>query len=210
MNNKAKVGIVVLAVICIGQAFAIYHLLKAEKEPLADMDDFSTHVFESFKQNQKKQWDDFDRFFDDRFFKREHDPFQAMERFKERAKRMMEDSFRGQFDQSWNSWFDSRFGNDSAQIGINQEEEGDHYVITLTVKELDDHDLKIDIDADGISISGSYSKTVEKKDESGRVVSRQERRESLSRKFAIPEDADYKKADIQKEKDRVVIKLPKK
>ena len=72
--------------------------------------------YKKFNKDQKSQWDSFDRFFDDDFFNRERDPFEALEKFHKRMDKMMGKSLNDSFSQSWDSWLQDRFSVGSDQI----------------------------------------------------------------------------------------------
>jgi HSP20 family molecular chaperone IbpA len=122
---------------------------------------------------------------------------------------MMDQTLREPFNRSWESWFDSRFSDNGGNIEIETQEKREAYIITLKTKDLKDNQLDINIDQDGISIKGDFTKVVEKKDSHGNILSRQERRQSIARKFPIPEDADYQKANIEHNQNEIIITLPK-
>lgn len=208
-KGKIKTLAIVLTVVCLVQGVVIYYLVRPEPDIRSSIEDFSNYIHERFKQNKKQNWDSFDRFFDDDFFNRQSDPFNAMEQFHKRMEEMMDQTLREPFNRSWGSWFDSRFSDSASNIEIETQEKRAAYIITLKTRNLKDNDLDININQDGISIEGDFTKVVEKKDSHGNILSRRESRQSITRKFPIPEDADHQKANIEHNKNEVIITLPK-
>ena len=113
------------------------------------------------------------------------------------------------FRDSWNSWFGDRFFGGSDDVEFDQKEKRDSYVITLSIPNLKKNRLDIKIERDGISISGEFSQVAEKKDADGNIISRKEVHRTISKHFPIPGDADYEKAEVKNEKDKIIITLPK-
>jgi HSP20 family molecular chaperone IbpA len=208
-KHKIKALVIFLAVLCLVQGSIIYYLLRPEPTTSNNIEDFSSYIHKRFKQNNKKNWDSFDRFFDDDFFNRQSDPFDAMERFHKRMEEMMEGKLREPFNRSWESWFENRFSDNTDEIKIETEEKRDAYIITINTQNLKDNVLNINIDKDGISIKGDFTKIIEKKDSDGTILSRQERRQSITRKFPLPKDANYQKANIEHKTTEIIITLPK-
>ena len=85
----------------------------------------------------------------------------------------------------------------------------DAYVITLRIEDLKDHRLNLYIDEDGIRVEGDFTRVDEKKDLNGNTISRQESRQSIVKRFSIPEDADYERAAVKNKKNRMIITLPR-
>ena len=125
----------------------------------------------------------------------------------ERLSSRIEDELRQKSKSDWES-LDRSLGT-GERIEIRTEEGDAGYIITLSIRDLEDHTLNIDVDRDGISVEGDFTQIEEKKDPDGTTISRQERRESIKERFSIPANADYRKAEITREKHRVVVSLPK-
>ena len=90
-----------------------------------NFDTFSQSLLDEYKQDKKDHWDRFDQFFDDDFFRGRNDPFQEMEDMQNRMREMMENSFQGSFNDSWDGWFSSRFHNKSDNITVQTKEKED-------------------------------------------------------------------------------------
>jgi len=213
-NKKSTiltVLVVFLAAVCVVEGIIIYKQDKKDspKQSVETFESFSSNMLDKLKREQKEQDDMFDRFFDDDFFSRQPDPFAEMQRLQKQLDEMMGRNHRGIFRDSWNSWFGERFFGGSDGVVFDQKEKNDSYIITLRIPNLEENKLDIKIEQDGISISGEFSQTAEKKDPDGNVLSKREVNRTISKKFPIPDDADYEKAHVDNKKDKIIIVLPK-
>ncbi len=187
-----------------------FYLLKPEQSVFKNADDFSSFFHKKFNAENKNQWDRFDSFFNDDFFQNQNDPFGAMDIFHRNIEEIMKKSLRPSFRQSWDSWFDDRFFHYDDKIHMQISETQDSYIIEFTMPAgLQDNELNVDITKENISIDGNFTKIIEKKDADGKIIARNESRESISQKFPIPENADFEKASIDQKEDRIIISLPK-
>jgi HSP20 family molecular chaperone IbpA len=174
-----------------------------------DFGSFSSFLKNKFNKEQKNNWNIFDRFFDNEFFSQRTDPFGDMERFRRHLEEMMEKGVRGNFGNSWDSWFNSRFLEGDGDITIDTNEKKDSYVLTLKIPKLKENRLKINIDKDGILVSGEFTQIAEEKDSNGNVMSKHEMHRTISRKISIPPDADHERAQVENKGDKIIITLPK-
>ena len=208
--NKSKLWAIALAFICIIQAGVIYFLLSPKPKLSQSLNDFPKQLNEIFKKQQKDHFDQFDRFFGNDFFSSRNDPFKEMERLHKTIRKGMNDEFQQLLDDAWDGWLTSRFSSGVGGIEIEESETEKDYVYTLKVPNMKENRLNVTVGVDGISIEGEFSQTIERKDNKGNVVGRQERRQSLSKKFPIPSDAIHDKAKIENREDAIIISLPKK
>jgi HSP20 family molecular chaperone IbpA len=114
------------------------------------------------------------------------------------------------FRHSWDSWFGNRFLGGSDDIEFQQQEKRDSYEITLRIPNLKENKLDVKIEKDGISVSGDFSQTAEKKGADGNIISKSEVHRSISKNYPIPPDANYEKASVENKEDKIIITLPKK
>jgi HSP20 family molecular chaperone IbpA len=203
--------IIVLLAVCLVQAVIIFR--NVERGPISgdfrNGESFSHFLTEKLKKERDDQWDLLDRFFGDEFFAKQNDPFTEMDEFHQRMNRMMKKSLRPSFDYSWDGWFNNRFLGGNGDVEIRTEEKKDSYLITLDIPNLEDNELNITINEDGIAIEGELTQIAERKDARGNVIGRQEVHRSISKRFPIPHDADHEGAEIDNEGDRIKISLPK-
>jgi len=178
----------------------------------SDIDQFSSSLQERFKNRQTNDRNLFDQFFNRDFFSSRSDPFMEMEKLHEQIQSLMDNSFRSSFDNSWDNWFSQRFSlNDKKNGGVSYEqEEGDKaYQITFHIPNLKNNQLNVEVKENHITINGQFSQVQEKKDDLGNVISRRQINQSISKMIPTPYDADYEKAEIDHQKDKIVITLPK-
>lgn len=208
--NKPKIWVVALTFICIIQGVFIYYLISSESKSFQNPKDLPKQLNDIFRKQKEDHFNQFDRFFDQDFFSSRKDPFEEMERLHERMRKGMNDEFHQLFENSWDGWLSSRFYSGLGGIDIEESETKQDYVYTLKVPNMKENRLNVTVGVDGISIEGEFSQTIERKDNKGNVVGRQERRQSISKKFPIPSDAIHDKAKIENRKDAIIILLPKK
>lgn len=212
-NEKIiRVVVIILAVVCVAQAMIIYKYAihrSPESDMFHDTDKFSNLLDETFKKEKNEKWNLYDRFFDEDFFSNQTDPFKEMERMHRRLEEMMDGHSRDMFKDSWKGWFDNRFFGGSSDIGFDTKENKNAYLITISIPNLKENKLKINIEKDAISINGEFSQTIEKKDGNGNIIGKHEMRQSLSREIPVPGDVDVDKAEIDQKKDKIIINLPK-
>jgi len=106
-------------------------------------------------------------------------------------------------------WFGDRFSDDADDVKVHMDESKDAYVYRLDIPNLKDNELNINIDENGINIEGDFSQRVEKKDPKGNVIAKHEIHRTVSKHIALPKEADRTKAKIEKKKDEVVIRIPR-
>ena len=175
-----------------------------------NIQDFSSFIHNQFNQDNNQLWNNFDNYFDKDFFQKQPEPFVAMEKFHQGLEEMMEDNFKNPFNHSWDSWIADRFSGLKDTVNITSQGTKDSYIFTLTVPNLKENQLSVNIDENGISLQGEISKLVEKKDSKGNIVVRNEMKQLIAQKFSIPADADYKTAEIKNQNDKIIITVQKK
>jgi|GEM_PF-6715104 len=208
-----------LGIICLIQGYVIYDKLYRENPTEqvsqwsgSDIDQFSSSLQERFKNRQSNDSNLFDRFFNRDFFSSQPDPFAEMDKLHEHMQSLMDNGFRSSFDNSWDNWFRQRFSfNDKNNGGVYYEqEEGDKaYQITFHIPNLENNQLNVEVKENHITINGQFSQVREQKDDFGNVISRRQSHQSISKMIPTPYDADYEKAEIDHQKDKIVITLPK-
>ena len=174
-----------------------------------DFDQFSYSLLDKFKQDKEENWDKFDRFFDDDFFKYRDDPFHDMERMQRQMQEMMEKEFKESFHDSWDGWFNRRFYRKTDDIKIKTEEKRDSYEIVIDIPNLEENKLNVSVDDTGIHIVAEVERIVEKKDSQGNIISSSKVHRKVDQTFPVPDNADYQNAQMAYKKNRVIITLPK-
>jgi len=216
MDEKKRFRIMLFIVIVMAAAIVLEGLIiykKSHQAPVAQgantFDNFSSSLSNRLTQDQKDYDHLFDRFFNDDFFSRHHEPFSEMEKMRRQLEDTVGKQNEGIFTRSWDSWFGNRFLGSPEDIESQLNENKDSYVITLRIPNLKENKLEVKIRKDGIAVSGDFSQTAEKKDKDGNVISKSEIQRSIFKSFPIPGDANYKKAVTKSEGDKIIITLPK-
>jgi HSP20 family molecular chaperone IbpA len=207
------VVVIVLSAICLVQGFIIVrNSMNRQSTPVIsnDIDKFSFFLDEKYKKEKNESLDLFDQFFNDNFFTDGSDPFEKMEKLHRQMEERMSRNTRNRFNDSWRGWFGERFFDGSAEIEFDMKEEQDAYVLTINIPNLKENRINVNVEKDGIEIEGDFSQSIEKKDSNGNVIGRHQISQTVSKKLPIPDEADYSKATIDAEKNKITVRLPKK
>jgi HSP20 family molecular chaperone IbpA len=213
-----KTILAVLAVICIIQGYIIYTTVYQDKEDsnaINNVSELSFGLMSNYKKNQQQDYNLFNQYFNDQFFTRHNDPFAEIDRLHKQMQDLMKNTYQSTFNHNWDSWFNQKFSfkdNTMSQMGIKFtiDEKDFHYRIIIEIPNLKNNQVNVDIKKHHININGQFSQIQEHKNSFGDVVSKSEVHQSLSKMIPIPGDADYQKATIDKETDKIIITLPKK
>jgi HSP20 family molecular chaperone IbpA len=212
-QTTLTVLIFALLLVCVIQGFFLLKdtdfTFSWRKAKDTNFDTFSQSLLDEYKQDKKDHWDRFDQFFDDDFFRGRNDPFQEMEDMQNRMREMMENSFQGSFNDSWDGWFSSRFHKNSDAISIQTEEKEDSVIITINIPNLKENNLNVTIDTSGVHIEAEVERVVEKKDSDENIITSSTVQRKIDQTFPIPQNTDYEKAHMEYTKDKVIITLPK-
>lgn len=178
-----------------------------DQDPLSDeMDTF----VKKFQANPDDHQNLFDDFFDDDFFQRFNNPFQEMDSFRKKMKdyfgHLTIPSIQDDFQNHFESWFNSRFGeNNTADIQI--KEDDNHIYYTLQVDHLNDQNVKVDIKDKHVIISAQIEQEqrLEKNgmNRQGRYTSR------YFRSFPAPDNITPDKTEVAVKGDQVSIRFEK-
>lgn len=201
-----------LMAICLVQGWIIYRNHSksfSDEEAFMAPKNFISKMDESFKRDRHEKRDMFDRFFDKDFFSKHNDPFKDMQNMQRDIEKMLDEPSKQMFQNSWKDWMDDRFPGGSDSISMNTKETKEGYVVTVNIPNLKDDQLKIDLNSENLTIHGSFSQTIQRKDDQGHIVGQYQTDQSLSRSIPIPEGVDINRAQIDHEKDKVIIHLPK-
>ncbi len=232
LNTKYRIAMSVIAILCVAcvaLGAAVFQAQKTTTEPATDeaplikdeaaawknFDTFFQNLNQQFQTDRQHAFSMLDNFFNDDFFTNTDEPFKEMEKMHQEMMQRMEKSFKGAFDDSWDTWFNTKFTNngllsDGSRLSEQTEETKDAYIYRFTAPDLKGKKLNVKIDDRGITIQGDYVQQTEKTDKEDKVIARQEARRSIYERFSIPEDADVQKAEINNNGNEVTVRLPKK
>ena len=232
LNRKYKIAqtaIVVLCVTCAALSLVVFRnrtgdysqpaqpaVADKPAEPAQPAQPAQPPNFDSFFKSFNHQLEEqhhsssamLDKFFDDDFFNQNQEPFKEMEKLRREMMARMEQSMKGSFDTSWNTWFDDRFTG-GGSLDRQMEETPDAYVYHFNFPDLKDRKMNVKVGEDGITISGDF---VSKKEDTGagsKAETQVERRESSYLHFPIPDNADSQKAAVTQKDGEITVRVPK-
>jgi len=205
MKKGYVIIITALVIVCLIQAFTLMKVARAEKAVSRDaVSDFIGSV----QKDQRVMQDDFNRFFNDDFFKNSDDPFKEMENIRKRMRSMMISHTENAFDDSWDTWFKGRFG--GPEITVTTEDAKDSVVMRVHVPGLEKNNLDVNIDKDRVKIECDVREVRDEQDNKGKRVAHYSSQQHMTRIFSLPQDVDASKAVTKQDKDEITITLPKK
>ncbi len=133
------------------------------------------------------------------------DPIEEMSRMQQEMNRMFQQSFS-------QPGFSGRNGLLNSQMSYDEdfviEDEKDHYLISLDIKDYDKDKIDIQIDQQSVTISGQQTAQSEDKSQNGYYSSRTYG--SFLRTLPLPVDADTAKVQTKQEGGKLIITIPKK
>lgn len=226
VNTKYRIAMIVITVLCVAcvaLGAALFKVQQANDEPLEEDKSNSRGNYDALFQSLNRQLQDdrqrafhmLDGFFDDDFFTRTHEPFKEMEKMHHEMLDRMGKSLKGVLDDSWDAWFENRFTNNSLLTNGNyikeqKEETKDAYIYRFTFPSLQEHELNVKVGDKGITIEGEFIQSVKKTNEKEEVIAQHEVQRSIYEHVSIPQDVDVQKAEVNKKKNEITVRLPKK
>lgn len=141
----------------------------------------------------------FDQFYNDSFFSRSLDPFESMRQMRKHMEKQFESPPEG--GALFDSWFEKKFGGGTAEEIIEREDENYIYY-DVKISGLNEEKLNVSVSNGQISISGE-------KEEKSTDKSNSYFRSSFHRSFPLPPNVDSINFQMEREKDKVIIKFPK-
>lgn len=144
----------------------------------------------------------------DDFFLNGNQPFAEMARMREEMNRVFENSFKRfselpGFDEQWLNHKGPSIS--SATI----KDKGDNCIVTLDVPGADKGSLKLKLENNILSVSGTQKEVHESKDAQGHVNARSSSVRQFTRSFSVPGDLDAAGMTSQYKKDTLTITIPK-
>ncbi len=187
-----------IMVLCllVGAGATWYGLTRQSDQPAVTTEDlFSDHFF--------------DRFYDDDYFSRSRDPFQEMDRFRNRMQKEL-DRFSGitsgRFDNNFDQWFSDHFGNSPASK-IRMTEDAEHVYYTLDIGDADSEKVTVNVEGNVVEITAELKSRVDQT-EAGRRIS-SSRMETIQQRFPVPPGADPATIKVEQPEGSVVVQFDK-
>ncbi len=141
----------------------------------------------------------FDQFFNDDFFGRSRDPFEEMRRMRAGMLKQFDSNEGGGI---FDSWFRKKFGGGNA-ADIKQREDAHFVYYDISVEGLKPEKVTVKVENGQVAISGQVERKSEQEGSNSYFSS------SFHRSFPAPLNVDANKAQIEQQKDRLVVKFPK-
>ena len=149
----------------------------------------------------------FDSLFDDDFFGR-NDPFEEMKKMREEMEKRMERFGPGGKSNPFDSLFSDKFGGGSVN-DISRREDADFVYYDIKIDDLNSTSISTKIENGHITITGSTEKKSGAGD-NGSTSAESVFKSTFNRTFPLPDHVDQNKMETVSEKDKVVLKFPKK
>lgn len=150
----------------------------------------------------------FDLFFDDTFFTG-IDPFEDMKEIRERIEKKMKlDSEYRNSSNPFDSWYSGKFGGGDI-YDISKKEDDQFVYYEVRVPNLESSAVEAKVENGQISISGKIENSKDLYQENDSSEGHSYVRSGFTRSFPLPVDVEEDKMEMQKDKDKLVIKFPK-
>jgi len=174
--------------------------LSAQEPEENSLDEDS--LIDLLKRQQEQMDRDLNNFFDEDFFGQK-DPFDSLRRFREKLGVPPLGGGRSQ-SNSFDSWFGRRFGGGSV-FDITKREDDRFVYYDVQVDDVESTNLETKIDQGHITIIGETKKQDHAGSQGGSFFSSR-----FSRSFPLPAEADGENMEVVREKNRIILKFPKK
>lgn len=188
--------LIVVACFLVGAGVSWYGFSRHNQSPVPVAQDLFSDRF-------------FDRFYDDDFFSRSRDPFQEMDRFRDRMQQEL-DQFkgitRGQFDNNFEQWFGDHFGNSPASK-IRMTEDAEYVYYTLDIGDAYSEKVTVNVEGNLVEITAELKSRSEQSD-TDRVIS-SSRMETIQQKFPVPAGTDTASINVEQPQGSVVVRFTK-
>ena len=205
MKKMYLTVIVALLTVCVIEGIYRMSFAEDKNEPAQEtVSDFVAQV----QKDAAILNSDFNKFFNEEFFKNTQDPFKEMENARKMMRSKMMDHTMNSFDDSWNNWYNGRFG--GAAISIKTEDTKDSVVMRIKVDGLQKNNLDINIDKDRVKIECNVKEIKEEQDTKGNKTSSYTSEQHITRMLSLPKGVDSSKAVTKQDNNEIIITFPKK
>ena len=100
-------------------------------------------VEDEIKRHNELSKEFFDSIFSSKFFSRDYNPFEEIERFDKEIMKLLNEREKKIFSESFNKWFNERV--DAADMGIKNYETEKEYVMELSIPDAKEKNISIEI-----------------------------------------------------------------
>lgn len=195
--RNIKVYLLVVMVFFVNQIFAYVNPENKDFE----------HINRLMIEEEKAFNQYFEDKFDDRFFKSYFDPYREMENIQKDISKLMNKSDALVFDTRFNKWANAKFGH-NLTCKIEQKEKIKEILTVITLpKDFDVNNIKATIENGVVSIE--TIKNSENIKEENTPKTKYYSSFYFLRQFSIPKGINEKEIKINKEKNKIIINMPK-
>ena len=191
-----------IGILCIALGVAVFLAIQNYGNNKSHKMDSTDRLFSQERSMDKT----FDSFFNNDFFRSNRSPFDEMKRMQESMMKQFgfpdDDSGSGIF----SSWFKKKFGGgDPGDIQMREDEGFVYY--DVVIKDLSNKKLDILVEDGQIKIAGTIEEKSEDKGKNESSI--QFSSSTFHRSFPVPYGVDSTRAEMERDGDKIIIKLPK-
>lgn len=209
MNKTLVITVAIVAVVIVLCAFFwAKNKQQPKKNEMAEMPYLSNLdkiVEDEIKRHNELSKEFFDSIFSSKFFSRDYNPFEEIERFDKEIMKLLNEREKKIFSESFNKWFNERV--DAADMGIKNYETEKEYVMELSIPDAKEKNISIEIKKDYLKVSSKKSISKEEKKKGSEFKSASY--ESIEKYIKLPEKLSGKDYTTEISGDKVIIKFKK-
>lgn len=168
----------------------------------AQMQQFQKEFQNWMQQSQKL----FDQFFQDDFFD-DSDVLQEMKNMRQRMMHQLPGSTKDAFNDRFEDWFKGRYGMGTQQFF--QEETDKAVKLHILIPGLDKGNVNIKVGEKEVSIEGEVTRQEDRRDFSGKVIGQSLYTSKVHQTIPLPSGIDPVDVKVKKNKDEIVLTIPK-
>jgi len=209
MNKTVVMVVGIVAVVVILCAF-LWAKSKTEskKNEIVDMPYLSNIdkiVENEIKKHNELSKEFFDSIFSSKFFSRDYNPFEEIDRFDKEIMKLLDERDKKIFSDSFNKWFNERL--DVTDMSIKNYETEKEYVMELSIPNAKGKNISVEIKKDYLKVSSKSSISKEEKKSGSEFKSASY--ESIEKYIKLPEKLSDKTYTTEISGDKLIIKFKK-
>lgn len=212
LNSKAFIFLIAFLI----GGLATYGILSLKEEKdeslshLITQNEKTASALNSFKQKEKQVHSLLNDFFSDDFFQKDPDPFEEMKKMRKKFQHFFDESDFFHEDQKFDSFFDNWYGKKYGGFlnDMKQSEDKDFFYYEFAIPGIKSDQIEVTTENGTLKIKGEINNEITQNDENRK--SYQKSSSSFYRHLPLPEDADDKNVQVLPQKDKILIKIPKK
>lgn len=207
----ALTGLIIIS-LTIGYLLGQHKPNNYDKEKLEPKTYFDQLIKKHIEESKRIEKEIFDSIFDDKFFSRDYNPFEEIDRFKNRIISILSNNRDLDiFNDSFSKWFSERIistNNIVDGFEIKTHENDKKYIVEIESKSDKNSNLSIDIKPEYIKISYEKKEINEKENNKTKISSSSYI--SSVKYFSLPSYIKGKEYNIEREGNKIIISFEKK